>query len=248
MFARTAFRRALTPFGQSPSTSIFFRASLTTTTPTSTQPHAPDTPLGAEVRAQFTEPEQQQEHRSTASPATPFITPQTRNHVPLDKQPLAPAFDSPLKVTSSLLEMLPYLTAQRVHYITVHLHARPYLVTAGDQLRLPFLMPHVQPGDVIRLNRASLLGSRDFTLKGAPYIDERLFECRARVMGVDAEPMHLKEKTKRRQRHVKTVRSKHKHTLLRIMDVKVKTKEDVLGEGAVVVDGGADQPSLEVKS
>lgn len=109
-------------------------------------------------------------------------------------------------------------------------------------------MPKVQPGDVIRLNRASILGSRDFTLKGSPYVDERLFECRARVMGVDAEPMRIKEKTKRRQRHIKTARSKHRYTLLRIMDVKVKTVEELLGEGAVVVEGGEQQPKLEVKS
>lgn len=110
-------------------------------------------------------------------------------------------------------------------------------------------MPNVQAGDVIRLNRASVIGSRDFTLKGVPYIDERMFECRARVVGVDAEPMRVKEKTKRRQRHVRMVKSKERYTMLRIMDVKVKTKEELLEEGAVVVEGeGLAQPKLEVKS
>ena len=98
-------------------------------------------------------------------------------------------------------------------------------------------MPKVQPGDVLRFNRASAIGSRDFTLKGKPYIDERLFECRVRVLGVDAEPMRIKEKTKRRQRHVKHVRSKHRYTLMRVMEVKVKTVEELLGnDGAVVVE------------
>jgi hypothetical protein len=98
-------------------------------------------------------------------------------------------------------------------------------------------MRGVKPGDILRFNRASVLGSREYTLKGAPYIDERLFECRVRVMGVDAEPLRVKEKTKRRQRHVRKVKSKHKYTLLRVMDVKVKTAEELLGEGAVVVEG-----------
>ncbi|RJE17112.1 Ribosomal protein, partial [Aspergillus sclerotialis] len=92
-------------------------------------------------------------------------------------------------------------------------------------------MPNVKPGDVLRFNRASTIGSRDFTLKGAPYIDERLFECRVRVLGVDAEPMRIKEKTKRRQRHVKHVKSKHRYTLLRVMDVKVKTVDEVMQMG-----------------
>jgi large subunit ribosomal protein L21 len=88
-------------------------------------------------------------------------------------------------------------------------------------------MPGVVPGDVLRLNRASILGSRDYTLKGAPYLDERLFECRARVMGTEAEPMRIKEKTKRRNRKVKTVRSKHKFTILRIAEVKVNSLEEI---------------------
>ena len=91
-----------------------------------------------------------------------------------------------------------------------------------------------------------MLGSRDFTLKpgfdnippdaslkssrtrkATRYIDERLFECRARVIGVDSGPMLMKEKTKRRQRRVKTVMSKHKYTVLRVMEIKVKAVEEL---------------------
>lgn len=179
------------------------------------------------------------------------------NDIPLSKFPLPPRFDTPLTITRSLLQKLPLLTSQKPHYITAHLHARPYLLTEGDELRLPFLMPRVKPGDILRFNRASVIGSRDFTLKGgkdaappqsqleevglsaAPtpnYLDERLFECRVRVVGVDAEPLQIKEKTKRRQRHVRTVKSKHKHTLMRVMHVRVKTAEELLAEGAVVVE------------
>ena len=103
-------------------------------------------------------------------------------------------------------------------------------------------MHGVEPGDVLRLNRASLLGSREYTLKagtsstetydakrtGEPnYLDERLYECRARVLGVDSGPMMKEEKTKRRQRRVKTVRSKHKYTVLKVMEVKIKGVEEL---------------------
>jgi hypothetical protein len=88
-------------------------------------------------------------------------------------------------------------------------------------------MPGVVPGDVLRLNRASSLGSRDYTLKGAPYLDERIFECRATVMGVEAEPMRIKEKKKRRNRRINTVKSKHKFTILKIAEIKVKSLEDI---------------------
>jgi len=61
-------------------------------------------------------------------------------------------------------------------------------------------------------------------------MDERLFECRARVMGVESEPLRIKEKTKRRQRRVKKVKSKHRYTILRVTDLKVNALEDIEGE------------------
>ena len=155
-------------------------------------------------------------------------------------------------------------------------------------------MKGVEPGDILRLNKASLLGSRDYTLKAAAappklksgtmmtvtvndpttsnlasqstimpnpnssetpsgpsdkriaaphfiphiakgkysYIDDRLFVCRAVVMGVESEPMRVKEKTKRRQRRVKHVKSKHKYTVLRVKEVRVRDLEEIEGGGA----------------
>jgi large subunit ribosomal protein L21 len=82
-------------------------------------------------------------------------------------------------------------------------------------------MHGVQPGDILRLNRASVIGSRDYTLKGTPYIGEELFECKATILGTESEPMRIKEKTKRRNRKVKTVKSKHRYTVLRISELNV---------------------------
>ncbi|KAK2880010.1 hypothetical protein FQN49_000645 [Arthroderma sp. PD_2] len=157
------------------------------------------------------------------------------NPIPSAKPAVPPTFTSPLELTPAITTLLPDLATQPSHYITAHLHARPYLLTAGDTLRLPFRMPNVQAGDVLRLNRASNIGSRDFTLKGAPYLDERLFECRVRVIGVEAEPLRIKEKTKRRQRHVRRIKSKHKYTILKVVDVKVKQVDQLLAEGAKIV-------------
>ncbi len=88
-------------------------------------------------------------------------------------------------------------------------------------------MHGVKPGDILRLTRASNIGSRDYTLKGAPYLDERLFECRARVVGVESEPMRVKEKTKRRQRRIKRVKSKMRFTVLRVCDLRVRSLEEL---------------------
>jgi large subunit ribosomal protein L21 len=173
--------------------------------------------------------------------------------IPRSKFPVPPIFTSKLQITKSLAEKLPYLHSQRPHYISAHLHDRPYLLTEGDHLRLPFLMPKVKSGDVLRFNRASIIGSREFTLKGTPYIDERMFECRMRVLGIESEPLRVKEKTKRRQRHTRRVKSKHRYTVMRVMDVKVKSLDQLLEEGAEVIEddsiaAAVDKDAIETKS
>lgn len=226
----------------------FLRASQQQPSSQSSTPH-PDTPLAATPRAQTSQPETQNGPEASSSESTTLPNiPQTRRDIPIEKQPIQPTFDSPLEVTQSLLSQLPHLAGQSPHYIVAELHARPYLLTEGDHVRLPFLMPKVKTGDILRFNRASALGSRDLTLKGSPQIDERLFECRVRVTGVESEPLRIKEKTKRRQRHVKQARSKHRYTIMRVMEVRVKTPEELLQEGAVVVEDSADATKIEARS
>lgn len=164
-------------------------------------------------------------------------------------------------IDPSIVSLLPLLKSQPPFYIIAHLHGRPYMVTQGDTIRFPFLMHGVVPGDILRLNRASLLGSRDYTLKAGDaaadaavkpgsqgtgnraekqaWLDERLFTCRATVLGVESEPLRIKEKTKRRQRHVRRIQSKHRYTIVRISELGVNDldalKEGSIGSGEAVL-------------
>lgn len=165
---------------------------------------------------------------STTTPTASAPSSSSSSSAPVAKTALYPPEQPVHKpLSDSVRSLLPVLAAQPAHYITIHVHGVPYLVTRGDHVRLPFRMPGVVPGDVLRLTRASVLGSRDLTLRGTPFVDERLFECKATVLGVEAEPMREKTKTKRRNRKVKTVKSKHKYTILSISHLKVNTPEEV---------------------
>lgn len=171
-----------------------------------------------------------------------------RRTVPL--APVSTAVDA--TPNPSIQALLPLLKAQPPHYITIHIHNKPFLVTLGDKITLPFRILGLSPGDVLRLNRASLLGSRDYTLKSGfvarrtkddaalgvkprreTWIDERLFLCRAVVLGEEVEPERIKEKTKQRQRKVKRVRSQHTYTVLRISELKVFGLEGKSEEGDI---------------
>ncbi|KAI5466757.1 ribosomal protein L21-like protein [Mariannaea sp. PMI_226] len=179
-------------------------------------------PIGARAfntTAPIVEPVPQQHAKNAANPTSNQPRP-----LALKKSHPNPP---PTPISDSVKTLLPLLAAQPGHYITVHIHGFPYLVQEGDQIRLPFKMPHVQPGDVLRLDRASVLGSRDFTLKGAPHIDGRLYECRATVIGTESEPLRIKLKTKRRQRKVKQAKSKHRYTILRISELNINNVEDI---------------------
>lgn len=158
--------------------------------------------------------------------AAAAIIPQTPSKKPIEAvYPPQPSAPKPL--SQSVRDLLPLLAAQPSHYITVHIHGRPYLVQPGDHVRLPFRMPGVVPGDVLRLDRASVLGSRDFTLKGSPFIDDRLYECRAVVTGSELEPVILTVKKKQRTRRKQTIRSQHRFTTLAISELKIKEVADI---------------------
>ncbi|CUS11096.1 unnamed protein product [Tuber aestivum] len=117
------------------------------------------------------------------------------------------------------LTLLTALKAQPSKYITVKIHGFSFLLTPGDKVVLPFLLKDVKVGDILRLTHATTLGSRDYTMKGNPYIDERLFECRATFLEETSEPLRKKEKKKRRTRRIKTVKSKHRYSVLRIKEL-----------------------------
>ena len=209
-------------------------------------------------------------HLHTQTPSLHNKHPQLSRHTPsLRLSQTSPSTEYPQSEQKQQQQtaLFKALAAQSPHYLTIHIHGHPYLVTQGDEIRLPFHMRNVTPGTILRINRASTLGSRDFTLRGgggeivealvatppstiatttaagepssttiggeelaprekdeevaakpSPWIDERLYLCRALVLGVEAEPMRFMEKTKRRQRHVKTVKSKGRFTVVRIVE------------------------------
>ncbi|CCX33001.1 ribosomal protein L21-like protein [Pyronema domesticum] len=140
--------------------------------------------------------------------------------------PAAPIATAPIETPAAVeadpsISLLPLLRLQGAHYITVHINGFPFLVTKGDQITLPFRLKGVSAGQTLKLTHASVLGSRDYTLKGNPYINPEIFSCKATVIEETAEPMRIKEKTKRRNRHVKKVRSKHSYTVVRIKELEV---------------------------
>ncbi|KAL8762158.1 MAG: hypothetical protein Q9184_001794 [Pyrenodesmia sp. 2 TL-2023] len=187
-------------------------------------------------------PQSQQPQSFPSSPLKPDPTKPTTADLTPSQTLLSQRALPPSPTPTPTPALLPLLAAQPPHYITAHIHAHPYLLTPGDTLRLPFLMPSAPLGTILRLNRASMLGSRDYTLRGAPWVDERWFVCRARVVSVETESLRVVEKTKRRMRHVKRAKNKMRFTVLRVLEVGVRVPEEgsgVMEEGSSVIEEGS---------
>ncbi|KAF2013255.1 hypothetical protein BU24DRAFT_424258 [Aaosphaeria arxii CBS 175.79] len=232
MFAQSLRRSILETRCALPPTFLLpMRASITTVSHSLETGNVPDQLVqsGQHISKDLKEKIQNQASVNTSIPPSSSIKPTPNAREDITSTGLTP----------SIQRLLPLLHSQSSHYLTIHIHGHPYLITEGDEVRLPFLMPNVGPGDILRLNRATHIGSRDYTLKAPEpqrgtrdavkktfYLDDRLFTCRATVVGVESEPMRFIEKTKRRQRHVRTVKSKHRYTVLKISEVKVKSLDE----------------------
>ncbi|KAL9069536.1 MAG: hypothetical protein Q9161_005454 [Pseudevernia consocians] len=212
--AKTLCQPSSPPSTLPPTFLLPLRARLTTitTSTTTTDPNPPEASF-THLPSTQTPTNATPTHHPPPPPPPPQTQQQSHRHLSR-RSPLPPP-------TNPNLSLLPLLAAQPPHYITAHLHSRPYLLTTGDTLRLPFHMPHAPPGTILRLNRASVIGSRDYTFRGAPYVDEKLFVCRAVVVGIEGEPMRVVVKTKQRQRKVKRARHKMRFTVLRVREVRV---------------------------
>ncbi|GMF13388.1 unnamed protein product [[Candida] boidinii] len=105
-------------------------------------------------------------------------------------------------------------------YASIKIHNRPYLVTKGDEVILPFHMKHAEIGDVLNFNDVTTIGSRNYTYN-QPSIDPSFFNIKGVVLEKTKKPMYVKEITKRRNRRVRHVQVKHDITIVRISDLEI---------------------------
>lgn len=79
----------------------------------------------------------------------------------------------------------------------------------------------VKVGDVLKLDKVRELGSKDYTLKGSPYVAENIFDISATVIEHTKSKMIQIVKKKRRKNYKRTIEHKQTHTVLRISNVDV---------------------------
>ncbi|KAI7872114.1 ribosomal protein L21-like protein [Spinellus fusiger] len=112
------------------------------------------------------------------------------------------------------------LRDQLHYYAIAEVTGRPFLITQNDKLIVNRLKD-VQLGDVIKLDCVRELGSKDYTLKGAPYVNQAFFDISATVIEHPKSKLVQIVKKKRRKNYKRTIEHKQTHTVLRISKVEV---------------------------
>ncbi|EIE85538.1 hypothetical protein RO3G_10248 [Rhizopus delemar RA 99-880] len=73
------------------------------------------------------------------------------------------------------------LREQLRYYAVADIAGRPFLITKNDKVIVNRLKD-VKVGDVLKLDKVRELGSKDYTLKGTPYVPEHIFDINATVI------------------------------------------------------------------
>lgn len=112
------------------------------------------------------------------------------------------------------------LRDQLRYYAVAEIAGRPFLITKNDKVIVNRLKD-VKVGDVLKLDKVRELGSKDYTLKGSPYVPETVFNINATVIEHTKSKLIQIVKKKRRKNYKRTIEHKQTHTVLRISNVDV---------------------------
>ncbi|KAJ2423471.1 hypothetical protein GGF41_003127, partial [Coemansia sp. RSA 2531] len=93
----------------------------------------------------------------------------------------ATATSQPTKWSAVSVDLVNRLRDQQKYYATVVIKGRPFTVTQNDIIIMDRIQ-ELELGDSLALNQVTELGSRDYTIKGQPFIDSSLFKVEATVI------------------------------------------------------------------
>lgn len=123
-------------------------------------------------------------------------------------------------LASSVSTAKELLRSQPSHYVIATVVGKRLILTPRDLVTVPRLKD-VGVGDVLQLNAIEELGSREYTLRGSPYIPEEVVSVSATVVEHTKGSMERIVKFKRRKGYKKTIRHKQTYTRLRINDINI---------------------------
>ncbi|KAJ2402480.1 hypothetical protein GGI23_000678 [Coemansia sp. RSA 2559] len=135
-------------------------------------------------------------------------------------QTQSPAASTPIKWSPSTAGLVSRLRDQQNYYATVVVKGRPFTVTQNDIIVMDRIKD-LELGDLLSLTQITELGSRDYTIKGQPFVDPSLFSIKATVIEHPDGKLFTVTKKKRRTAHQKVTYHRNHYTMLRVSSINV---------------------------
>ncbi|KAJ2459697.1 hypothetical protein GGF42_001310 [Coemansia sp. RSA 2424] len=132
----------------------------------------------------------------------------------------ATAMSASAKWSAGSVDLVNRLREQQKYYATVVIKGRPFTVTQNDIIVMDRIK-ELELGDSLALNQVTELGSRDYTIKGQPFVDCGLFKVEATVIEHPDGKLFTVTKKKRRTAHQKITYHRNRHTMLRVSAINV---------------------------
>ncbi|KAJ2548330.1 hypothetical protein EV175_004870 [Coemansia sp. RSA 1933] len=127
---------------------------------------------------------------------------------------------TPIKWSPTSTELVSRLRDQQKYYATVVIKGRPFTVTQNDIIVMDRIK-NLELGDLLSLTQITELGSRDYTIKGQPFVDPGLFNIKATVIEHPDGKLFTVTKKKRRTAHQKVTYHRNHYTMLRVSTIDV---------------------------
>ncbi|KAJ2830425.1 hypothetical protein IWW50_000288 [Coemansia erecta] len=162
--------------------------------------------------------------RSLATSTTLRVPAQGIQTTPAPLQVAGEAAASPAtaKWSPQTVDLVNRLRDQQKYYATVVIKGRPFTVTQNDIVVMDRIKD-LELGDSLALNQVTELGSRDYTIKGQPFVDPGMFRIEATVIEHPDGKQFTVVKKKQRTAGQKTTYHRNHHTMLRISLIDVNS-------------------------
>ncbi|KAJ2608033.1 hypothetical protein H4S08_004605 [Coemansia sp. RSA 1365] len=131
---------------------------------------------------------------------------------------------APIEWSSKSTDLVSRLRDQQKYYATVVIKGRPFTVTQNDIIIMDRIKD-LELGDSLALNQVTELGSRDYTIKGQPFVDPSLFRIKATVIEHPDGKQFTVTKKKQRTAHQKITYHRNYYTMLRVALIDVNSFE-----------------------
>ncbi|KAI0305981.1 ribosomal protein L21-like protein [Multifurca ochricompacta] len=142
------------------------------------------------------------------------------SRLPFLPHQLIRALHTGAQTPSSTSNALALIRSQPNQYVITSIAGKKYLLSPKDLLTVPHLND-VRVGDVLSLSQVHEVGSREYTLRGSPFIPASHVSVEATVVEHTKGKMEHIFKKKRRKGYERTIPHKQTYTRLRIGPIHI---------------------------